>query len=98
LVALTALLLAPTPPVRAQGTAPAGSVFELQSKDGGTAYDSSRSGSSPISDPGTWKVEGSSVCVAWRKRPDSCNEVREKDGQLYYTRQSDGALVVLTPH
>ena len=47
------------------------------------------------SDTGKWRVEGSTVCVEWRKFPSSCTEARLVGDALYMKRASTGEVVLL---
>ena len=49
------------------------------------------------SDSGKWRIEGSSVCVDWRKFPPSCSEARLIADTIYIKRSSNGEIVALQP-
>jgi hypothetical protein len=50
-----------------------------------------------FSDSGKWRVEGSSVCVDWKKAPASCSEARLAGDILYIKRASNGEIVAMQP-
>ena len=49
------------------------------------------------SDSGKWRIEGSSVCVDWRKFPPSCSEARLVADTIYIKRANNGEVVALMP-
>jgi hypothetical protein len=50
-----------------------------------------------FSDSGKWRVEGSSVCVDWKKAPPSCSDARLTGDILYMKRTSTGEIVAMHP-
>lgn len=50
-----------------------------------------------FSDSGKWRVEGSSVCVDWKKAPPSCSDARLTGDILYVKRTSNGEIVAMHP-
>ncbi len=48
-----------------------------------------------MSDTGTWRVEGSSVCYEWRQIRPSCSEVRIAGGVLHLKRANNGEILTL---
>jgi len=49
-----------------------------------------------LSDTGTWRIEGSSVCVEWRQVKSGCTAHHLVGDQLYVKRASNGEVVVAT--
>lgn len=49
------------------------------------------------SDSGKWRVDGSSVCVDWRRIAPGCSEMRRVGDTIYTKRASNGEVVVLQP-
>ena len=50
-----------------------------------------------FSDSGKWRVEGSSICVDWKKSPPSCSDARLAGDTLYVKRSSNGEIVAMHP-
>jgi hypothetical protein len=50
-----------------------------------------------FNDSGKWRVEGSSVCVDWKKAPPGCSEARLAGDILYVKRTSNGEIVAMQP-
>ena len=45
------------------------------------------------SDSGNWRVEGSSVCIEWKKFNSNCSEMRMVGETLYVKRANNGEVV-----
>jgi hypothetical protein len=78
-----------------EGTFPNGIHAEIEFKGGGTAFAQFSRGSR--GDQGQWRVDGSTVCVDWRKTPNWCAEARDEGGKLSMKLQGDGGVFVLAP-
>jgi hypothetical protein len=50
-----------------------------------------------FSDSGKWRVEGSSICVDWKKVSPSCSDARLVGDILYVKRANNGEIVVMQP-
>lgn len=51
--------------------------------------------SSGYSDSGTWRIEGSSLCLNPKKTAASCSEMRSKGELLFIKRASNGEVATL---
>ena len=49
------------------------------------------------SDSGKWRIEGSSICVEWRKIRPSCSEMRLAGDVLFVKRANNGEVMALVP-
>ena len=70
-----------------------GSEWRLDYKANGYAFiDTSRG----FRDSGTWKVEGTQLCVEWKRSSNGgCSEARLKGDTLYVKRSANGEVIVL---
>jgi hypothetical protein len=50
------------------------------------------------SDNGKWRIEGSAVCVEWKRIPPGCSEMRMVGDTLYTKRASNGEVLPLLPN
>lgn len=71
-----------------------GSTWRLEFKDTGWFYIDTDRG---YRDSGKWRIDGTQWCADLSRSGVSCSELREKDGQLYYRRVSNGEIVQLLP-
>ena len=71
-----------------------GSAWRFDFKDNGYMYFNTDRG---YSDFGPWRIESGQWCVDLKKSGPSCSDLREKDGQLYYKRASNGEVLQLLP-
>lgn len=46
-------------------------------------------------DSGTWRTEGSKLCVEYQRFPNGCSEMRGSDSELFLKRTSTGEVVRL---
>jgi len=47
------------------------------------------------SDSGTWRTEGSAVCIEWRTLRPSCSEIRAVGEALYVKRANNGEVMAM---
>lgn len=50
-----------------------------------------------FNDSGKWRIEGSSICVDWKRAPPSCSDARQAGDILYVKRASNGEVVAMQP-
>lgn len=50
-----------------------------------------------LNDSGTWKVEGSSVCIEWQRFKSGCSEYRLLGETLYTRRVTNNEVVPVQP-
>lgn len=49
-------------------------------------------------DSGAWRIEGSQLCIDWRRFNAGCSEVRLAEGVLYFKRTANNEVVAMTPY
>ena len=70
-----------------------GSEWRLDYKANGYVFIDTNRG---FRDSGTWKVEGTQVCVDWKRSSNGgCSEARLKGDTFYLKRAADGEVIVL---
>lgn len=69
-----------------------GARVEVQYKANGMAFAQGKgAGAGAASDTGKWHVDGTRLCLEWRKSANGCYEMRDAAGTLYLLR-SDGTF------
>jgi hypothetical protein len=85
----------------------AGNSFNVKPADGGEfriqyqdthAYLNLYTSRGTVNDTGTWRVQGSAVCIEWQRVKSGCSEFRLVGDVLYTKRASNGEVVAMQPN
>jgi hypothetical protein len=68
--------------------------IRLQFKADGYAFLNASNG---YKDSGRWRLEGSRMCLEWRKSPSGCTDARLKGESIYIKRFANGEISALVP-